>query len=171
MRTAPNCRRPGRTCFSELETSKGGSDIIDCLRRAHTAALSLELLGISHLRTDLESRSRGLARARQAAASDEDESPEARRRGYRHIDTGSRWRAKKMGARRLSGRVRWRGDTRSTTYILGRVVYVEPWGPGKVSSGDSMFSFVICPVFSAFLLAHSDPHYIVCGICNLPSEM
>ena len=67
MRTAPNCRRPGRTCFSELETSKGGSDIIDCLRRAHIAALSLELLGISHHGTDLESRSRGLARARQAA--------------------------------------------------------------------------------------------------------
>ena len=111
VRTAPNCRRPGRTCFSELETSKGGSDIIDCLRRAHVAALSLQLLGISHHGTDLESRFRGLARARQALASDEDESPEARRRGYRHIDTGSRWRAKKMGARRLSGRVRWRGDT------------------------------------------------------------
>ena len=92
-------------------TSKGGSDIIDCLRRAHIDALSLDLLGISHHGTDLESRSRGLARARQALASDEDESPEARRRGYRHIDTGSRWRAKKMGARRLSGRVRWHGDT------------------------------------------------------------
>ena len=61
MRTAPNCRRPGRTCFSELETSKGGSDIIDCLRRAHIAALSLELLGISHHGTDLESRSHGLS--------------------------------------------------------------------------------------------------------------
>ena len=111
VRTAPNCRRPGRTCFSELETSKGGSDIIDCLRRAHIAALSLELLGISHHGTDLESRSRGLARARQAAASHEEESPEARRFGYGYIDTGSRWRAKKMGARRLSGRLRWRGDT------------------------------------------------------------
>ena len=32
--------------FWELETSKGG--IIDCLSRAHRAALSLELLGISH---------------------------------------------------------------------------------------------------------------------------
>ena len=29
---------------TELETSKGGSDIIDCLRWAHRAALSLELL-------------------------------------------------------------------------------------------------------------------------------
>jgi len=28
--------------ISELETSKGGSDIIDCLRRAHRAALRLE---------------------------------------------------------------------------------------------------------------------------------
>jgi len=100
VRTAPNCRRPGRTCFSELETSKGGSDIIDCLRRAHIDALSLDLLGISHHGTDLESRSRGLARARQAAASHEEESPEARRFGYGYIDTGSRWRAKKMGARR-----------------------------------------------------------------------
>ena len=44
----------------ELETSKGGSDSIDCLRRAHTDALSLDLLGISHHGTDLESRSRGL---------------------------------------------------------------------------------------------------------------
>ena len=35
-------------CSSGLETSKGGSDIIDCLPRAHRAALSLELLGISH---------------------------------------------------------------------------------------------------------------------------
>ena len=32
---------------AQLETSKGGSDIIDGLRRAHRAALSLELLGIS----------------------------------------------------------------------------------------------------------------------------
>ena len=31
VRIAPNCRRPARTCFSERETSKGGSDIIDCL--------------------------------------------------------------------------------------------------------------------------------------------
>eukprot|EP00964_Phaeocystis_antarctica_P089773 scaffold57337_cov23-Phaeocystis_antarctica.AAC.1 len=54
-------RRPGRTCFSELETSKGGSDIIDYLRRAHIAALCLELLGISRQRTDLESRSHGLS--------------------------------------------------------------------------------------------------------------
>ena len=46
---------------SELETSKGGSDIIDCLCRAHTDALSLELLGISRQRTDLESRSHGLS--------------------------------------------------------------------------------------------------------------
>ena len=115
MRTAPNCRRPGRTCFSELETSKGGSDIIDCLRRAHIDALSLDLLGISHHGTDLESRSRALARARQAAASHEEESPEARRFGYGYIDTGSRQRAKSGGVRRLSGRVRWRGTPRSLT--------------------------------------------------------
>eukprot|EP00964_Phaeocystis_antarctica_P040060 scaffold22907_cov38-Phaeocystis_antarctica.AAC.1 len=54
-------RRPGRSCFSELETSKGGSDMIDCLRRAHRAALSLKLLGISHHGTDLESRSHELS--------------------------------------------------------------------------------------------------------------
>ena len=43
--TAPrNCRQPARTCFLELETRNGGSDIIDCLRRAHRAALSLVLL-------------------------------------------------------------------------------------------------------------------------------
>eukprot|EP00964_Phaeocystis_antarctica_P076170 scaffold47081_cov64-Phaeocystis_antarctica.AAC.6 len=47
--------------FSELETNKVGSDIIDCLRRAHIAALSLELLGISHHGTNLESRSHGLS--------------------------------------------------------------------------------------------------------------
>ena len=97
------------------KSSKGGSDIIDCLRRAHTDALSQQLLGISHHGTDLESRSRGLARARQAAASHEEESPEARRFGYGYIDTGSRQRAKSGGVRRLSGRVRWRGTPRSLT--------------------------------------------------------
>ena len=71
-----------------LETSKGarGSPIyhIYCLRREHSRAYSLELLGISHHGTDLESRSRGLASGHGAgcatpescAASDEDESPE-----------------------------------------------------------------------------------------------
>jgi len=51
-----------------------------CLRRAHQAALSLELLGISHAQTGLESRSAALtvARALQGLASDEEESPEAR---------------------------------------------------------------------------------------------
>ena len=34
--------------FGAVETSKGGSDIIDCLPRANRTALSLELLGISH---------------------------------------------------------------------------------------------------------------------------
>ena len=36
--------------FWELwrQASKGGPGIIDCLRRAHRAALSLELLGMSH---------------------------------------------------------------------------------------------------------------------------
>ena len=48
-------------CFWELETSKGGSDIIDCLPRAHRAALSLELLGISHTQTGLESRPAALS--------------------------------------------------------------------------------------------------------------
>ena len=34
----------------------------------------------------------------------------ARQRGYRTIDTGSRWLAKKIGASGLSVRLRWRGD-------------------------------------------------------------
>ena len=56
------------------------------------------------------------ARARQAAASDEEESPEARRFGYGYIGTGSRQRAKSGGVRWLSGRVRWRlGRPRSLT--------------------------------------------------------
>eukprot|EP00964_Phaeocystis_antarctica_P004720 scaffold2562_cov18-Phaeocystis_antarctica.AAC.1 len=61
----------------------------------------------------------GLARARQAAASDEEESPEARHFGYGYIDTGSRQRAKSGGVRWLSGR------------ILGRVVHEEPLVTGR----------------------------------------
>ena len=59
--------------------------------------------------------SEGTARAgRQAVASDEEESieepPEARQRGYRQIDTGSRHPAESWSARWLSGRVRWLGE-------------------------------------------------------------
>ena len=46
---------------------------------------------LSQTQTGPESRSKSLARAWQALASDEEESPEARRFGYGHIDTGSRW--------------------------------------------------------------------------------
>ena len=69
--------------------------MIDCLRRAHRAALSLELLGIS---TDLESRSAALiegtagARRRRRRVA----RTEARQRGYRKVDAGSRWLPKEM---------------------------------------------------------------------------
>jgi hypothetical protein len=46
---------------------------------------------LSQTQTGPESRSKSLARAWQALASDEEESLEARRFGYGHIDTGSRW--------------------------------------------------------------------------------
>jgi hypothetical protein len=117
VRIAPNCRRPARTCFSELETSKGGSDIIDCLPRAHRAALSLELLGISHTQTDLESRSAALYVIEGTAGPrrDEEESPEARQRGYRQVDTGSRWLPKEMVPAGFLGASGGVGTTRSPT--------------------------------------------------------
>jgi hypothetical protein len=91
----PGADDPARTWFSELETSKGGSDIIDCLRRAHRTALSLDLLGISHTQTGLESRPAALSEGTvQGLASNEEESPEARHFGYGHIDIGSWWTPK-----------------------------------------------------------------------------
>eukprot|EP00964_Phaeocystis_antarctica_P103016 scaffold68316_cov59-Phaeocystis_antarctica.AAC.5 len=81
---------------------KQGARRLRCHRlscRAHIAALSLELLGISH---------------HVAAASHEEESPEARRFGYGYIDTGSRQRAK-------SGGVSWRFGAREVARgYLGR---------------------------------------------------
>jgi hypothetical protein len=70
------------------------------------------LLGISHTQTDLESRSAALLRARQALASDQEESPEGRQRGYRQVDTGSRWLPKEMVLQPafFLARVRWRWD-------------------------------------------------------------
>ena len=35
MRSAPESRRPARTCCSELEARQGGSDMIECLPGAH----------------------------------------------------------------------------------------------------------------------------------------
>jgi len=47
--------------FRSWRQARAASDIIDCLRRSHRAALSLELLGISHTQTGLESRPAALS--------------------------------------------------------------------------------------------------------------
>jgi hypothetical protein len=110
--------RPARTCFSELETSKGGSDIIDCLRRSHRAVLSLEASCSNEPTPDrpriqVGSPYREPGRPSQATKKSRKLASAATLQSQ--VDTSSRWLPKEdNGASRLSGRVRWR-------WLSGRV--------------------------------------------------
>ena len=59
--------------------------------------------------------SRRTAGRTQALASDQEESPEARQRGYRQVDIGSRWLPKKMVPAGFLGASGCVGTTRSMT--------------------------------------------------------
>jgi hypothetical protein len=114
VRIAPNSRRPARTCFSELETSKGGSDIIDCLRRSHRAVLSLEASCSNEPTPDrprIQVGSPYREPGRPSQATKKSRKLASAATLQTQVDTSSRWLPKEdNGASRLSGRVRWRWD-------------------------------------------------------------
>ena len=99
-----------------LEKRKGVPGMIHRVSILSTQKSALPgTAALSQTQTGPESSSKSLARASQALASEEEESPEARRFGYGHIDTGSRWLPIKMVQAGFLGASGGVGTARSMT--------------------------------------------------------